>query len=95
MLHAAGLIDDDEPPSEPQSGGGGGRTRCALPVAVRRIAERCADELRADGDGGAPPPTAEQCAALAPLARQLEAQLAANAASPRTVVSETVFHLEL
>lgn len=87
-LHAAGLVDDEE--------GGGGRGECRgrqLPVAVRRVAEQCSapTELATGGM-----PSVDQCGDLVPLARQLERQLAANVAPPpRTIVSDTVFHLEL
>ena len=88
-LHAAGLVDDEE--------GGGVRGECRgrqLPGAVRRVVEQCSTPTEAP-TGGTWPST-EQCLDLVPLAKQLERQLAANAAPPpRTVVSDTVFHLEL
>ena len=90
-LHAAGLVDDDE--------GGGGRGECRgkqLPGAVRRVVEQCSAPTDEAPTGGGTRPSTEQCLDLLPLAKQLERQLAANVAPlPRTVVSDTVFHLEL
>ena len=88
-LHAAGLVEDEE--------GGGGRGDCRgrlLPGAVRRVVEQCSAPTEVPTGGTWP--SAEQCLALVPLAKQLEQQLAANGAPPpRTIVSDTVFHLEL
>ena len=109
-LHAAGLVDDAEGGAEaPEGGGAAGACRGgSLPAAVQAVVERCvrvtaaaAAHRMSSGPHGAALgvdedlPTVEQCSELAPLARQLEVQLATNRATPRTLVSDTIFHLEL